>query len=67
MKRENKTLLVECLSFETPLIKLYMVIIGMFQHTHSVLTICTQSGTCNTRSGDLVFFSAAFDKFSVFT
>ena len=34
---------------------------------HSVLTICTQTGTCDTRSGDLVFFSAAFDEFSVFT
>ena len=34
---------------------------------HSVLTICTQHGTCDTRSGDLVFFSAAFDEFSVFT
>ena len=36
-------------------------------HDHSVLTICTQTGTCDTRSGDLVFFSAAFDGFSVFT
>ena len=36
-------------------------------HTHSVLTICTQTGTCDTRSGDLVFFSAAFDEFSLFT
>ena len=36
-------------------------------HRHSVLTICTQTGTCDTRSGDLVFFSAAFDEFSVFT
>ena len=35
--------------------------------THSVLTICTQTGTCDTQSGDLVFFSAAFDEFSVFT
>ena len=34
---------------------------------HSVLTICTQPGTCDTRSGDLVFFSAAFDEFSVIT
>ena len=34
---------------------------------HSVLTICTQTGTCDIRSGDLVFFSAAFDEFSVFT
>ena len=34
---------------------------------HSVLTICTQTGTCDTRSGDLVFFSAAFDEFSLFT
>ena len=34
---------------------------------HSVLTIRTQTGTCDTRSGDLVFFSAAFDEFSVFT
>ena len=33
---------------------------------HSVLTICTQTGTCDTRSGDLVFFSAAFDEFSLF-
>ena len=33
---------------------------------HSVLTICTQTGTCDTRSGDLVFFSVAFDEFSVF-
>ena len=31
-----------------------------------MLTICTQTGTCDTRSGDLVFFSAAFDKFSEF-
>ena len=30
---------------------------------HSVLTICTQTGTCDTRSGVLVFFSAAFDEF----
>ena len=30
----------------------------------SVLTICMQTGTCDTRSGDLVFFSAAFDEFS---
>ena len=37
-----------------------------YQH-HSVLTICTQTGTCDTRSGDLVFFSAAFDEFSQFT
>ena len=36
-------------------------------HVHSMLTICTQTGTCDTRSGDLVFFSAAFDEFSVFT
>ena len=34
---------------------------------HSVLTICTQTGTCDTRSGDLVFFSATFDGFSLFT
>ena len=38
-----------------------------FHRKHSVLTICTQTGTCDTRSGDLVFFSAAFDEFSVFT
>ena len=37
------------------------------KHDHSVLTICTQIGTCDTRSGDLVFFSAAFDEFSLFT
>ena len=36
-------------------------------YIHSVLTICTQTGTCDTRSGDLVFFSAAFDEFSMFT
>ena len=35
--------------------------------SHSVLTICTQTRTCDTRSGDLVFFSAVFDEFSVFT
>ena len=29
--------------------------------------ICTQTGTCDTRSGDIVFFSAAFDEFSLFT
>ena len=33
---------------------------------HSVLTICMQTGTCDTQSGELVFFSAAFGKFSVF-
>ena len=37
------------------------------KQNHSVLTICTQTGTCDTRSGDLVFFSAAFDEFSLFT
>ena len=36
-------------------------------HFHTVLTIFTQTGTCDTRSGDLVFFSAAFDEFSEFT
>ena len=35
-------------------------------YLHSVLTICMQTGTCDTQSGDLVFFSAAFDEFSVF-
>ena len=25
-----------------------------------------QTGTCDTRNGDLVFFSAAFDEYSVF-
>ena len=39
----------------------------LMQYFHSVLTICTQTGTCDTRSGDLVFFSAAFDEFSLFT
>ena len=34
---------------------------------HSALIICTQTGTYDTRSGDLVFFSAAFDEFSEFT
>ena len=34
---------------------------------HCVLTICTQTRTCDTQSGDLVFFSAAFDKFFLFT
>ena len=37
------------------------------QLIHSVLTICTQTGTCGTRSGDLFFFSVAFDEISVFT
>ena len=36
-------------------------------HIHSVVTICTQTGTCDTRSGDLVFVSAAFDEFSAIT
>ena len=36
-------------------------------HFHGVLTICTQTGTCDTRSGDLVFLSAAFDEFSLLT
>ena len=36
-------------------------------YTHSVPTICTQTGTCDTQSGDLVFFSTAFDEFSLFT
>ena len=34
------------------------------KNSHSVLTICMQTGTCDTRSGDLVFISAAFDEFS---
>ena len=34
---------------------------------HKVLTICTQSSTCDNQIGDLVFFYAAFDEFSVFT
>ena len=34
---------------------------------HSVLNIYTQTGTCDTRSGDLIFLSAAFDEFSEFT
>ena len=38
-----------------------------YLHFHSVLTICTQTGTCDTWSDDLVFFSAAFDGFSEFT
>ena len=29
-------------------------------YNRSVLTICTQIGTCYTRSGDLVAFYAAF-------
>ena len=33
---------------------------------HSVLTICKQTGTCDTQSGDLVFFSASFDEFYLF-
>ena len=44
--------------------KQHVAIIHLF---HSVLTICTQTGTCDTRSGDLVFFPAAFDEFSLFT
>ena len=36
-------------------------------YSHSVLTICTQTGTCDTQSSDLVFFSAAFDEFSLLT
>ena len=36
-------------------------------YDHSVLTICTKIRTCDTQSGDLVFVSAAFDEFSLFT
>ena len=45
----------------------YCISENYYHVIHSVLTICTQTGTCDTRSGDLVFFSAAFDKFSEFT
>ena len=33
-------------------------------HVHCVLTICMRTGSCDTRYGDLVFFSAAFGEFS---
>ena len=46
-------------------ISLYMEIFLSWP-VHSMLTICMQTGTCDTRSGDLVFFPAAFDEFSLF-
>ena len=47
--------------------QLYILVPDLWQkyYHHSVLTICTQTGTCDTRSGDPVFFSAAFDEFSL--
>ena len=56
-------------SFKNIGIKLYEELRSQGTHClyHSVLTICTQTGTCDTRSGDLVFFPAAFDEFSLLT
>ena len=58
--------MVNCQVLSSSLFSFFFLQTILVLEYHSVLTICTQTGTCDTRSGDLVFFSAAFDGFSVF-